>query len=208
MTMTETTRSAEQVERYLLRLRLALTGVGESDKEDVLSEIRSHIVDRLEDTSRPLDEIVEQTLAGLGSPEALASRYQSEGLLRRASTSMSPVLLLRATLRWAMTGFVGFMVFWVLVIGYLTSAAFYVCAFLKPIFPENIGLWFGSNGLNMGYHSPGDAPAQELLGIWFAPVALSLGCLCIIGTTKLVRKLIRKFGRIKNSITKQPLTAH
>ncbi|HEV2687220.1 MAG TPA: hypothetical protein VGV35_01660 [Bryobacteraceae bacterium] len=199
MTMTETSKSADQVERYLLRFRLALTDVQDSDKQDVVSEIRSHIVERLEDTSRPVDEIVEQTLAGLGSPEALAARYQSEGLLRRASTSMSPLLLLRATLRWAMTGIGGFMVFFVLLIGYTMAAAFYVCAFLKPIFPDNMGLWLSSQGLNFSYHSAGE-PGQELLGIWFAPVCLFLGCLCIIGTTKLARWLIRKYGTMRKSL--------
>jgi uncharacterized membrane protein len=198
--MTETNKTADQVERYLLRFRLALTDVGDSDKEDVVSEIRSHIVDRLEDTSRPMDEIIDQTLTGLGNPEALASRYQSEGLLRRASASMSPLLLLRATLRWAMTGVGGFMVFFALVIGYSLAFAFYVCAFLKPIFPENVGLWLSANGLNMGFHTSSDPAGQELLGIWLAPVALFLGCLSIIGTTKLVRVLIRKFGVIKQQL--------
>jgi hypothetical protein len=168
----------------------------------IVSEIRSHIVERLDDTSRPVDEIVAQTLAGLGSPEGLATRYQSEGLLRRASTSMSPLLLLRATLRWAMTGIGGFLVFWVLLAGYLTAGAFYVCAFLKPIFPDNVGLWFSSQGLNMGYHTANDPPGQELLGLWLAPVALCLGCLCLIGTTKLTRWLIRKYAVMRKDPAK------
>lgn len=61
--MTPDTKTADRIERYLLRFRLALSGVAKSDKEDLVSEIRSHIVERLDDTSRPLDELVEQTLA-------------------------------------------------------------------------------------------------------------------------------------------------
>ena len=195
--MMQMNKTADQIERYLLRFRLALADVRESDREDIVTEIRSHIVERLEDTSRPIEEIIDQTLSGLGTPEALASRYQAEGLLRRASTTMSPLLLLRATLRWAMTGIGGFLVFCVLVIGYVAAGAFYLCAILKPIFPENMGLWYNPPSFYMGFHSGGDLPADELLGPWLAPVALVCGCLCIIATTKLVRWLIAKYSRIR-----------
>jgi len=163
--------TADQIERYLLRFRLALTGVRDKDREEVVAEIRSHIVERLEDTSHPVDEVVQQTLAGLGSPELLATRYHTEGLLERASASMSPWLLLRATMRWAMTGIRGFIAFWVLFIGYSTAATFYLCAFLKPIFPDNIGLWFNpeTREFNMGYHGPGSPPAQRTAWVLAVP---------------------------------------
>ena len=190
--MTPDTKTADQIERYLLRFRLALTGV--RDKEELVSEIRSHIVERLEDTSRPLEEVVERTLAGLGAPEVLATRYRTEGLLERASSTMSPLLLLRATMRWAMTGIRGFFAFWVLFVGYFTAAAFYVCAALKPFFPDDIGLWVGAHGFDMGSRPAGGGDT-EILGMWFAPVALACGCLCIIGTTKFVRWMISKRRR-------------
>src|SRR5271163_3914749 len=139
--MTPDLKTADTIDRYLLRFRLALTGVAQSDKEDLVSEIRSHIVERLEDSSVPMDEVVDRTLAGLGTPEVLAARYRTEGLLQRASHSISPLLLLRATLRWAMTGLRGFFALWVLLMGYLTASALYLTAILKPFFPENIGLW-------------------------------------------------------------------
>src|SRR5580658_7194502 len=107
--MTPAMKTADTIDRYLLRFRLALTGV--KDKEELVSEIRSHIVERLEDHSRPTDVVVEQTLLGLGTPEVLAARYQTEDLLQRASTTMSPMLLLRATMRLAMTGIRGFFAF-------------------------------------------------------------------------------------------------
>jgi hypothetical protein len=190
--MTPDTKTADQIERYLLRFRLALAGA--KDKEELVSEIRSHIVERLEDTSRPVDQVVEQTLAALGAPEVLAARYHTEGLLQRASTTMSPVLLLRATMRWAMTGILGFCAFFVLFLGYFMAAAFYVSAILKPFFPDNIGFWVGAHGASMGMQPAGGGDA-ELLGMWFAPVALALGCLCIIGTTKFVRWMISKRRR-------------
>jgi HAAS domain-containing protein len=191
--MTPDMKTADTIDRYLLRFRLALTGV--RDKEELVSEIRSHIVEKLEDHSRPIDDVVEQTLSGLGAPEVLATRYRTEGLLERASTTMSPLLLLRATMRWAMTGIRGFFAFWVLFLGYFAAGAFYVCAILKPFFPNDIGFWVGAHGASMGSRPTGAGEDIELLGMWFAPVALALGCLCIIGTTKFVRWMISKRRR-------------
>jgi len=191
--MTPDVKTADTIDRYLLRFRLALTGV--RDKEELVSEIRSHIVEKLEDHSRPIDDVVEQTLTGLGAPEVLATRYRTEGLLERASTTMSPLLLLRATMRWAMTGIRGFFAFWVLFLGYFAAGAFYVCAILKPFFPNDIGFWVGAHGASMGNRPTGAGEDIELLGMWFAPVALALGCLCIIGTTKFVRWMISKRRR-------------
>ena len=191
--MTQDMKSADTIDRYLLRFRVALTGV--KDKEELVSEIRSHIVERLEDTSRPMDEVVERTLTGLGAPEVLAARYHTEGLLQRASTTMSPLLLLRATMRWAMTGIRGFFAFWVLFVGYFTAAAFYVAAILKPFFPDNVGMYWGPNTYGFGVAVSNRPPSTELLGMWFPPVALALGCLCIIGTTKFVRWIISKRRR-------------
>jgi hypothetical protein len=191
--MTPDVKTADTIDRYLLRFRMALTGV--KDKEEFVSEIRSHIVERLEDHSRPMQEIVEETLAGLGAPEILATRYRTEGLLERASSTMSPVLLLRATMRWAMTGIRGFFAFWVLFVGYFTAGAFYVCAILKPFFPDRVGLFWGPYTYGIGVRVDGDPPSTELLGMWFPPVALAFGCLCIIGTTKFVRWMISKRHR-------------
>lgn len=191
--MTPDVTTADTIDRYLLRFRMALTGV--KDKEEFVSEIRSHIVERLEDTSRPLHEVVEQTLAGLGAPEILATRYRTEGLLERASTTMSPLLLLRATMRWAMTGVRGFFAFWVLFLGYFTAGAFYVCAILKPFFPDRVGLFWGPYEYGLGVRAGSEPPSTELLGMWFPPVALALGCLFIIGTTQFVRWMISKRRR-------------
>src|SRR5580693_32575 len=160
--MTPDMKTADTIDRYLLRFRLALTGV--KDKEELVSEIRSHIVDRLEDHSRPVDEVVEQTLTGLGTPEVLATRYRTEGLLGKASTPMAPGLLLRATKRWAMTGVRGFFAFWVLFVGYFAAAAFYISAILKPFLPDRVGLFWGPSEYGFGVRTGGEPPSVELLG--------------------------------------------
>ena len=194
--MTTDIKTADSIDRYLLRFRLALTGVSASDKEELVSEIRSHIVERLEDTSAPVSEVVDRTLTALGTPEVLAARYQTEGLLERASTTFSPVLLFRATMRWAMIGIRGFFAFWLLFIGYFAGGALYLTAILKPFMPDHVGLFWGPDEYGFGVRGiMGEAPQRELLGMWYCPVALGLGCLCIIGTTKFVRWMIARRRR-------------
>jgi len=185
-------KTADTIDRYLLRFRLALTGVSASDKEELVSEIRSHIVERLEDRSAPVNEVVDRTLTALGTPEVLAARYQTEGLLQRASTTFSPALLFRATMRWAMTGIRGFFAFWLLFIGYFAAGALYFSAIIKLFRPDLVGLFWGPNTYGFGVRSPDQPPQTELIGMWYEPIALALGCLCLIGTTKFVRWMIAK----------------
>jgi hypothetical protein len=193
--MTTDIKTADTIDRYLLRFRLALTGVSASDKEELVSEIRSHIVERLEDPSVAVSEVVDRTLTALGPPEVLAARYQTEGLLERASTTSSPALLLRATMRWAMTGIRGFFAFWLLFVGYFAGGALYLTAMLKPFLPNHVGLFWGPDEYGFAVRVAGQGPQRDLLGMWYCPVALGLGCLCIIGTTKFVRWMIARRRR-------------
>lgn len=186
------------IERYLLRFRIALGNAPQVEKDELVAEIRSHILDRL--ASDPEAAI----LADLGPPEKLAAAYLAEGLLKRAAWSVSPILIMRATLHWAMTGVRGFLVFLVLLVGYVTGAGFYICAIAKPFFPEYVGLWTGPHRFSFGLIVPPETATGEILGIWFAPVALVLGSLCLIGVTHFVRWMIRNYGGVGRAIA-QPM---
>jgi hypothetical protein len=82
---------------------------------------------------------VEEVLRRLGPAEELARDYSNGALLRRANRSRSPWFILRATYHWAKTGVQGLTIFLLALIGYACGAAFVICAFLKPLFPGNIG---------------------------------------------------------------------
>ena len=109
MTTTET-----QMNGYLARLRAALTGMTLAEREDIVEEIRMHIRESCGDPQTSMEEI----LAGLGPADELAQQYRTGLLVQKARHSISPLVILRATLRWATTGVEGFLVFIIAIWGY------------------------------------------------------------------------------------------
>src|SRR5215469_4385232 len=143
--MAAITTRPDQVEIYLMHLNAAMLDIPRTEREDFVREIRMHIFEKLEQGGADVSQI----LKALGDPEELARQFHAECSMRRSSRSWSPWVLLRTAARWALTGVQGFVVFMVAVLGYLFGAAFYITAVLKPIFPSNIGLFVGIEGVQL-----------------------------------------------------------
>jgi len=182
-----------RVNDYLAQLRRALAGITLAEREDIVEEIHMHIRERAGDSAVNVDEI----LAGLGPAEELAQQYRTGLLVQKAKHSISPLLILRAALRWARTGVEGFVVFWIAVVGYLVGGGFLLLALLKPIFPQRTGLWVGPDAFEFTIRTgvlPVSTPAlHEVLGWWFMPVCAVIGSLALIATTKLLQFLMKRF---------------
>jgi uncharacterized membrane protein len=186
--------SETQINDYLARLRAALTGITVTEREDIVEEIRMHIRERAGDPQSSLDAI----LAGLGPADELAQQYRTGLLVQKARTSLSPVVILRAALRWAATGVEGFLVFVTALVGYTTGVSFLLMALLKPFFPRNTGLWVGPDQFNLSFRMGATmtnpaSPVHEVLGWWLIPVCLIAGSLSLALTTKLIQFLFRRF---------------
>lgn len=199
-----TSQDEIQLSEYIETLRRCLAPLPRAERDDIAEEIRVHVRERL--ASTPLVSLHE-VLHRLGTPLALAREYQNNQLLQRASRSYSPFLMLRATLRWALTGFQGFLMFNIASIGYVAGVGFLLLALAKPFFPDMIGFWMGPHiGPFFGFR-PENAqlsPAHELLGDWFVPLTLGLGILFTVGTTKLLRIIIARFGKLRFRLTSKP----
>ncbi len=194
--MHEQSESGDRMERYLLRFRLALGNTPEAEKKEIVSDIRCHIAERVDESDQTAVEALTQTLDALGSPESLAQIYRAEGLLNRAAAGSSPWLLVRATFVWALTGIEGLFALLALFVGYATALSFLACAVLKPIFPDHVGVWVDPPLFTFGViYSP---PARELLGYWIIPIALVIGVSLLVLTTRCGRWLIRRFaGKVR-----------
>jgi hypothetical protein len=188
--MAAQTDTRAQIERYLLRLRAALGRMSDTEKAEILSDIRNHIEERV--AAAPAGEAanVAETIAALGTPETLAASYRRERLMASATASGEPGLLLHATYQWALTGLRGFLAFMVLLTGYSIGIGFVMCALLKPFLPAHVGLWLDPPAFSLGFMSSLDHPGRELLGWWIIPIGWTVGPLSLIWTTRLVQWLI------------------
>lgn len=198
-----TSRDEARLGEYIDKLKLCLTPLPAAERDDIAEEIRVHVRERLAtDPMLTADDILRR----LGSPSTLARQYHGAQMLERASRSYSPFLMLRATVRWALTGVQGFLVFNIATLGYALGAGFILLAMLKLIFPDTVGLWLAPGIFEFGFR-PGDrrlSVTHELLGDWFAPVTVGLGLLFTMGTTKLLRIVISRFGRLRFRLSSTP----
>ncbi len=200
--MTITVESQKTIEAYLTALRKQLRGPVNEDIEDIVEEIRAHILDKTSG-SGPTDTVA-ATLASLGSPEELASRYRTDDLLQRAQVTRSPFVSLRSLFRWATLSFAGLVVFLVSVIGYSLGGGLVIVAVLKLLWPRATGFWMefypdgspksASGGFGSGYISQ-PPPGHEILGWWLVPIGLVLGAALLFLTFRFGTWSIRKFWR-------------
>lgn len=190
--MTSAQIADERIDTYIGRLDDALGKLLPSDREDILREIHTHIV---ESTSGAADRdaAVDRVLRLLGTPEELASRYTTESLLTRASRSFSPVFLLHTCWRWAKLGTKGTLAFLIALFGYSLALGFTVSVFLKPFMP-GIGWWSGPEGVGITIPAHPEL-MHEWLGPYFVPIIAGLAFLSAIGTTQALRLMIRKRTR-------------
>ena len=118
-----------QIESYLTALRLHLGPLTIAEREEIVREINAHIRDSAEEPGAS----VETVLARLGPAEELAAQYRDGLLIRKASRSNSPFVLLRATLRLATKGVFGIVVFFLAIFGYAMGGGLVLSGLLKPI---------------------------------------------------------------------------
>jgi hypothetical protein len=214
----------EVIDQYCSVLRKALHKVPTRERDDIVEEVRSHIVERIDEEREPNRRVLAEIIKAVGEPDRLASEYETQVILQRAAVSRSPWLLLRATLRWAMTGVAGVIAFTVTLVGYGLTAVFLLAALLKPFFPSRIGLWLRpEHTLSFGYwngqlvgtevygisvRSPASlslfgtigattGPVRELLGYWLIPVSILCAVFFFLVTTLFAKWLIRRSSRKK-----------
>lgn len=185
------------IDAYLVSLRRSLGELPAEDVNDILREIRGHILERAEAAGELNEEQLVAILRALGRPEDLGPLYQTESLARRARFSLSPSLILQTTMRWAMRSLAGFGVFLAGLTGYGIAAGLLLSAVLKPFFPSNVGLWTSAYpaSLHIGFETGTPPAARELLGWWIVPFGLVAGAGLFLLTTLFLRRMLRLMRR-------------
>ncbi len=202
--ISEATAALDNVERYLFRLGGAMTNVPAAEREENVREIRAHILDSIKASDGSLQESVTAVLERLGSPEQLAASFERESSFVRVSRSFSPLVWLRTTARWALSGVQGFVAFVVALIGYSFGGAILLAGLLKPVLPRFIGLFISPHTFSL--NRQGVAGERELIGVYFIPLALAVGSLLIFGTTLLLRWIGRRLRAARQYLRRGELS--
>ncbi|HEY6304325.1 MAG TPA: hypothetical protein VIX14_14815 [Terriglobales bacterium] len=202
-----------RIETYLSRLRQRLRGVNDRDAREIVEELRSHIMDKAAASGKASGEsagevhgeltpaAIDAALAGLGSPEELASQYITDDLLAQAEVSRWPLRILKSLFRWASLSVAGFFVLIGSIGGYFFGTVFILVAVAKLFHPRTAGLWVFPNGggdfemsFRLGF---GSAPAggRDLLGCWIIPIGWLVGCGLVMLTTYITVRFMRQYRK-------------
>ncbi len=171
---------------------------------DAVREVESHIRDRVVQVE-PMPnerEALERVLTELGPPLRIAQAYAAEQTMEEAAATGRIVPIARALFHLAATGLVGFAAAFGLLAGYLIGAGFIIVAAMKPIFPNNTGLWV-RDGIPRSFGTMFPAPTDAALvgGYWIIPISLAIGLLILLATHRGARGLIRRWRERRSAMT-------
>jgi len=170
-----------RVNGYLFVLERSLAPVLPRESvRDVVREIDSHLRDRISAAEAVPDErmMLEKILAELGPPQRVAQAYSVERTVDEAIVTGKLWAIARAVWHVAMSGVFGFLAGLGLFVGYFAGAIFVILAVLKPIFPDNVGIWAGdrsiSEGVDIGWRAGvnvfGSGHMHNVGGYWVIPI--------------------------------------
>lgn len=187
--------SLKAIGTYLAALRKQLWELTPEDANDIVEEIRMHILDKTGANAAP--ETVAVTIAALGTPAELANKYCTEEMLARGRAARSPAYIARSVGRWALLTLGGVLVFSISVLGYGFGGFLFMLGILKLHDPSHTGVYgtFTDHDSSLRWQSGGPNTPDELLGWWLLPIGLLIGGGLLVLTFRFGNWSIRKFWR-------------
>jgi hypothetical protein len=197
--MTQAEAARRKLDMYLGEVRGTLRGLPVDEVQEILAELRSHVLDRVGGEAGLTEPAVQAALDGLGAPRALGAGYLGQRMAARVERSRSPWRVLGAAYRLASFSLGAFVLFLVSLIGYGVGAGFVLVALAKPFFPRRVGMWVWGKGddlnISIGSTTHVHDGASELLGWWIIPLGLVLGAILLLLTWRLGLAGVRALGR-------------
>jgi len=184
------------LEEYLEKLRKILKPLSPEEREEIVLEIKGHILESLTLFKEGTNEVgnLKIVLEKLGDPKGYAPGFVTDYILDKGVKEKSLSLIFKGLLRWGfstITGLVSVIFFFAL---YLLSFSLAIIGILRPFFPKDIGLFVkGGSFEGLGYikNVSSDPQIKELLGYAFVPMAIILGLLIFFVATRLLKKTIK-----------------
>jgi len=175
----------DHAEKFLKQLRQGLGSLPPQEREEIVAELRTHLLDRQAQGKTDL-------LWGFETAEDLASTFVSENALRGALAQGTSWALGRALLISARDSIVTFLLFLPLVLLHVCAFVLVLAAALKPFMPKQIGLWVGEGNLYVGFNSGDNRAVHEILGWWGVPVLAIAGIFLFWISNQVMRALARR----------------
>lgn len=181
-------RDPQPLAAYLRELRWALGGLPENDRDEIVAEARSHLLDRV-DTGTALPA----ALGALGSPRDYARPFldtyeESSALTRGRARDLLPVLVGHGARSFRAAATLA-----VFVLLWAPALALAGTAIIKVFRPEIAGLWVGPAQFFIGTIDD-PSSARELLGAWIFPLAVVGLVTASIVTRRLASAAVRRLG--------------
>lgn len=181
MTLQRQPQLPADAERYLRDVRRGLGALDAHERDDVIAELRSHLLERAAQGKTALIE-------GFEEPSQLAASFVAEHALSSALAEGTPWSSARAILGSARDSVVLLGVLAALVLVQIVAFFVVLTATLKPFAPNEFGLWVGPHTFYVGRSSPG---ATEVLGFWGIPLLLLVGVTLFWSSNRALRALAR-----------------
>ena len=197
MTLSDTGES--RVRGYLYVLERSLrASVSSALSSDAVREVESHIRERVAESPGTPNErdALEAILARLGSPGTVARAYSLEMMMEEAAISGRVGAVVRSIFQTAAMGIGRFVTSWFLFMGYVLGLSLVIIALLKPIFPNNVGIWV-HEGFSIGAEFPAPPGAAPIGGYWIIPLFIGIGVGMLVLTHGFARRWI---GRIREGM--------
>jgi uncharacterized membrane protein len=151
---------------YARKLRWALSALPEQDRDSIVAETRSHVLDRVDAGAS-----VAEALAALGPPEDYARGFRESYAVATAISSRRLPQLISALLHNAARSLAVAVTGVVIFIAWAVAAIAVYLAALKISDPAHVGLWRGEGFFFIGIIDD-PSTGQELLGPWLPAIAL------------------------------------
>lgn len=196
--MTTAPGTESKIESYLARVRAALRGMPEREADDILRELRSHILELAGEDGAD----VEAGLQSLGDPVDLAKTYRTENLIAQAECSGSPLVILQGLRHASQSRSGRFLVTVLYFFGYANVLALWAAAIEKIFSPSRTGLWYTPGkiwSLTLVTDNNGPAGGRELLGWWLVPAFLVVGWILRLLIDRIAQWWIRRYRRSRIS---------
>lgn len=175
-------------QQYLAQAEQLCKPLSPRQQNDILTEIKAHILEGFFSETGDEVEKLQSTLARLGNPKDFVPLWVEERLISESAPftpwrNLSQLLMINQS-----RGVVQFLLSLLVALGYLISMIFLLTAVFKFVYPENIGFFTNPDGMPiMGYVE--GAGFTEHLGYWLVPINLTLGISLQLLLNSLVRRL-------------------